>query len=119
MRPASAAIVAPAASRRGPAIGPAPASRSDLRSAIGSRRWGEDKTPRADCAAINLVWVSLVAGLLAATRGRASRDPITNKELIPISAATFAVSKAVARERIGAWMREPFVEESESQKPKG
>ncbi|MFL5841488.1 MAG: DUF1360 domain-containing protein [Thermoleophilaceae bacterium] len=79
----------------------------------------DPKTQPADYAAINLVWVSLVAGLLAATRGRASRDPITNKELIPISAATFAVAKAVARERIGTWMREPFVEESEGQKPKG
>jgi uncharacterized protein DUF1360 len=79
----------------------------------------DPKTQPADYAAINLVWVSLVAGLLAATRGRASRDPITNKELIPISAATFAVSKAVARERIGTWVREPFVDESEGQEPKG
>jgi hypothetical protein len=79
----------------------------------------EPKTQPSDYAAINLVWVSLVAGLLAATRGRASRDPITNTELIPISAATFAVSKAVARERIGTWVREPFVDESEGQQPKG
>jgi hypothetical protein len=73
----------------------------------------------ADYAAINLVWVSLVAGLLASTRGQASKDPITGKELIPIAAATFAVSKAVARERIGTWVREPFVDESAGQRPKG
>jgi hypothetical protein len=79
----------------------------------------EPKTQPADYAAINLVWVSLVAGLLAGTRGRASKDPISNRELIPISAATFAVSKAVARERIGTWVREPFVDETEGQRPKG
>jgi hypothetical protein len=73
----------------------------------------------SDYAAINLVWVSLVAGLLASTRGQASKDPITGKELIPIAAATFAVSKAVARERIGTWVREPFVDETAGQRPKG
>jgi hypothetical protein len=80
---------------------------------------GEPTTQPADYAAINLVWVSLVAGLLAATRGRAGRDPIANRELIPLSAATFAVSKAVARERIGTWVRDPFVDETEGQRPKG
>jgi uncharacterized protein DUF1360 len=81
---------------------------------------GEDRP--VDYAAINAVWVTLAAGLVAATRGRTSKDPITNKELIPLAAATFAVSKAVARERIGTWVREPFVEEQgtpERQRPKG
>lgn len=72
-----------------------------------------------DYAAINAVWISLAAALVAGTRGRASEDPITNRELIPLAAATFAVSKAVARERIGAWVREPFVEEEQDQRPKG
>ena len=72
-----------------------------------------------DYAAINAVWVSLVAALIAGTRGRNSKDPITNRELIPLAAATFSVSKAVARERIGTWVREPFVDETEGQKPKG
>ncbi len=71
-----------------------------------------------DYAAINAVWVVLVTALIANTRGRQSDDPITNKELIPLAAATFAVSKAVARERIGSWVREPFVEEHD-QEPKG
>ena len=80
-----------------------------------------EETRPVDYAAINAVWVSLVAALVAGTRGRASRDPITNRELVPLAAATFAVSKAVARERIGSWVREPFVEETEGeqQKPKG
>jgi hypothetical protein len=71
-----------------------------------------------DYAAINAVWVALAAALLTATRTRASDDPITNKELVPLAAATFAVSKAVARERIGSWVREPFVD-TEDQQPKG
>jgi hypothetical protein len=77
------------------------------------------ETRPVDYAAINAVWVTFAAALLAATRGRASKDPITTKELIPLSAATFAVSKAVARERIGTWVREPFVDETQGQRPKG
>jgi Protein of unknown function (DUF1360) len=72
-----------------------------------------------DYAAINAVWASLAAALVATTRKRAANDPITNKELIPLAAATFAVSKAVARERIGTWVREPFVDQTEGQQPKG
>ena len=78
----------------------------------------DGETRPVDYAAINAVWISLAAALVASTRGRASRDPITNAELIPLAAATFAVSKAVARERIGSWVREPFVEEGD-QRPKG
>ena len=72
-----------------------------------------------DYAALNAVWVSLAAALLVNTRKRQAKDPITNKELIPLAAATFALSKAVARERIGTWVREPFVDDTEGQRPKG
>jgi hypothetical protein len=72
-----------------------------------------------DYAALNAVWVSLAAALLVNTRKRQAKDPITNRELIPLAAATFALSKAVARERIGTWVREPFVDETEGQQPKG
>src|SRR3954464_14821748 len=86
----------------------------------GTNRGMDEETRSVDYAAINAVWVSLAAALVASSRRRASRDPITNKELIPLAAATFAVSKAVARERIGTWVREPFVdEEDHHQKPKG
>jgi hypothetical protein len=72
-----------------------------------------------DYAAINAVWVSLATALLVGARGRSAKDPITTNELVPLAAATFAVSKAVARERIGTWVREPFVDETEGQRPKG
>ena len=77
----------------------------------------DGETRPVDYAAINAVWAVLAAALLAAARKRSAKDPITAKELIPLSAATFAVSKAVARERIGTWMREPFTEEG--QQPTG
>jgi hypothetical protein len=87
---------------------------------VGTNPVMDGETRPVDYAAINAVWISLAAALVAGTRGRASEDPITNKELIPLAAATFAVSKAVARERIGTWVREPFVEEdAERPKPKG
>jgi Protein of unknown function (DUF1360) len=82
-------------------------------------RESEAATRPVDYAALNAVWISLAAGLVAAGRGRAARDPIRSRELIPLSAATFALSKAVARERIGTWVREPFVDETEGQRPKG
>ena len=72
-----------------------------------------------DYAALNAVWLALAGGLVAVTRGRASRDPIETRELIPLSAATFALSKAVARERIGTWVREPFVEDQDGDEPRG
>jgi hypothetical protein len=84
-------------------------------------KFGMDAETRpVDYAAINAVWLSLAAALIAGSRGRASKDPIATNELIPLGAATFAVSKAVARERIGTWVREPFVDETpEKQQPKG
>jgi len=68
-------------------------------------------TDPADYAAINAVYAALLAGLVYATRGRSGEDPITTRELIPLSAATFALAKVVAREKVGTWVREPFVEE--------
>jgi hypothetical protein len=82
-------------------------------------RGRDDRTDPADYAAINAVYVVLLSGVLAATRGRASKDPIRNSELIPLGAATFALSKAVARERIGTWVRDPFVDEEHDREPQG
>jgi hypothetical protein len=79
----------------------------------------ESEPHPVDYAAINAVWAVAAAALVATSRKRAAADPITTRELVPLGAATFAVSKAVARERIGSWVREPFVEEDEAQTPKG
>ncbi|GAC1316854.1 MAG: hypothetical protein NVSMB25_03380 [Thermoleophilaceae bacterium] len=74
-----------------------------------------------DYAKLNVVYGSLVVGVVLATRERAGRaEPILGRELLPIAAATFALSKVVAREKIGTWVREPFVEQdAEGGHPRG
>jgi hypothetical protein len=75
-----------------------------------------------DYAKLNAVYAALAAGLLVATRNRpGAREPIPARELVPLGAATFALSKVIAREKIGTWMREPFVDQTEGQprRPRG
>jgi hypothetical protein len=73
-----------------------------------------------DYAAINAVYGVLLTALVLTTRERAREDPITGRELLPIGAATFALSKVIAREAIGSWVREPFVEDPKgAKKPRG
>ena len=76
----------------------------------GERRRDEPLTEWSDYAAINLVYGALFAGVIYATRERAREEPIAVHELVPLSAATFALAKLVAREKVGSWVREPFVE---------
>lgn len=78
----------------------------------------EELTEPVDYAAINGVYMSLLAGLAVAAR-RVDAEPIRGGELLPLGAATFALSKAIARERIGSWVREPFVDEQDGRKPRG
>jgi hypothetical protein len=81
---------------------------------------GEQPAEPVDYAAINAVYGALLTAVVLATRDRAREDPIAGRELIPIAAATFALSKVIAREKIGSWVREPFVEDpSGARKPRG
>jgi len=81
---------------------------------------GQRDTEPVDYAAINAVYGTLLAAIVLATRERGAKDdPISGAELIPLSAATFALSKVIAREKIGSWVREPFVDEEHDQKPRG
>jgi hypothetical protein len=75
----------------------------------------------AQYGAINAVYAGLFAGLLLATRGRdAQAESLVGAELLPLSAATFTISKIVAREKVGSWVREPFVEDPvEGKRPRG
>jgi hypothetical protein len=73
-----------------------------------------------DYAALNLAYGALLAAVVVGTRERAREDPIQTRELIPIAAATFALAKVVAREKIGTWVRDPFVEVSGGERrPRG
>jgi hypothetical protein len=80
----------------------------------------EGLTEPRDYAAINAVYGTLMTALVVTSRGRAREDPISGRELVPIAAATFALSKVIAREKIGSWMRDPFVDDpSGERRPRG
>jgi hypothetical protein len=80
----------------------------------------DSPTQPVDYAAINAVYGALMTTLVLTTRERAREEPISGRELIPIAAATFALSKVIAREKIGTWMREPFVDDpSGERRPRG
>ena len=89
------------------------------KSANGSR--ADAPTEPHDYAALNAVFAALLAGVVVAARERTSeREPLSAQDLAVTGAATFALSKVIARERIGTWVREPFVdEEGEGRKPRG
>ena len=75
----------------------------------------------AQYGAINAVYAALFAGVLVATRGRdADAERLGSADLLPLTAATFSISKIVAREKVGSWMREPFVDDPVGRKrPRG
>jgi hypothetical protein len=74
-------------------------------------------TEAADYAALSVAYGALLAGLARSSRGR---DPIPATELIPLSAATFALSKLVVHEKVETWLRQPFVEERpDGKRPRG
>ena len=77
-------------------------------------------TKPVDYAAINAVYGVLLTTMAVATRDRVRNDPITTRELVPLAAATFALAKVVAQEKVGVWVRAPFVELKEGEpKPRG
>jgi hypothetical protein len=74
-------------------------------------------TDPADYAALSIVYGSLLGALAVTSRGR---EPISSRELLPLSAATFALSKLIVREKAETWIRRPFVEEhAEDAHPRG
>jgi hypothetical protein len=64
-----------------------------------------------DYGALNLIYATGIAALVMQGRRRdASR--IESAELVPLGLAAFSLSKAIAREKIGTWIREPFADET-------
>jgi hypothetical protein len=77
----------------------------------------ETPTEPTDYAAISLVFGSLLAALVASSR---NREPIPRAELLPLSAATFSLSRLIVHDKAESWLREPFVaEEGDDKRPKG
>ena len=69
----------------------------------------------ADYGKLNAFYGVLLTGL--AVSAPRSPEPLRGAELVPLGAATFALSKVIAKEKVGTWMREPFVEESADGRP--
>ena len=80
----------------------------------------DDKPATAtDYAAVTAGWATLLGAVLVAARER-SDDPVRPAEAVPLGVAAFALSKLVAKEKVEAWMREPFVEQTaDGRRPKG
>jgi hypothetical protein len=63
-----------------------------------------------DYATLSAGWGAALGTLLVAARDK-GEEPVRPAEIIPLGVATFALSKLVAKEKVDAWVREPFVEE--------
>jgi len=70
-------------------------------------------------AAISATYGTLLGALAYATRRRAAATDV-ERDLVPLVAATFALSKLIAKEKVETWVRAPFVQEGvEGRPPKG
>ena len=77
----------------------------------------ETPTEASDYAAISFAFGALLAALAASGR---SREPIARADLLPLSAATFSLSRLIVHDKAETWLREPFVaEEGDRKRPKG
>jgi hypothetical protein len=80
-----------------------------------------DQTPvhSADYAALSAGWGALLGAVLVAARDKGN-EPVSTAEVLPIGLAAFALAKLVSKEKVDAWVREPFVEERpDGRRPKG
>jgi hypothetical protein len=74
---------------------------------------------RSDYAALSAGWGALLGALLLAARDKGD-EPVRPAEIVPLGVATFALAKLVSKEKVDAWVREPFVDERpEGREPKG
>ena len=71
----------------------------------------ETPTDPTHYATLSGVYASLLAGLVLAARRRRVPLRLDGPELAATGAATFALSKLVAHEKVETWLRVPFVEE--------
>ena len=80
----------------------------------------ETPTQRSDYALLSTTYMSLLGGLAYAHHRRGRGEQVAPAEIVPLAAATFALSKLVVHEKVETWMRAPFVEEHpDGRRPKG
>jgi hypothetical protein len=78
-----------------------------------------DPTSASDYATLSAGWGALLGALLVAARDK-GEEPVQAREVASLGLATFALSKLIAKEKVDAWVREPFVEEhAGGREPKG
>src|SRR3954449_6205646 len=79
---------------------------------------GKPVGPR-DYAALSAGWTSMLGALLVAARDR-GEDPVPPMEVVPLGLATFALTKLVAKDKVAAEIREPFVKQPlHGRRPRG
>jgi hypothetical protein len=79
-------------------------------------------TKPVDYAVLSGVYGGLLGALaLAARKGRCAGEPVTGTDVAVTGAATFALAKLLAHEKVESWLRTPFVEETPGgeTRPKG
>ncbi len=83
-------------------------------------RQGENGVAPIDYGKLNAVYGAVLAAVVLAAR-RPSAESVRAPELLPLGAATFALSKVITKEKVGSFVREPFVEESaeNGRRPRG
>jgi hypothetical protein len=80
----------------------------------------ETPTARSDYALLSTTYAGLLATLAGSAARRGKAVDLEPRELLPLSAATFALSKLLVHEKVETWVRAPFVEEDPSgRRPKG
>jgi uncharacterized protein DUF1360 len=89
----------------------APIHTQPARDGIENRASREPGARPVDYGALNILYATGV-GILVLQRRRDGADRIDTAELLPLGLAAFSLSKAIAREKIGTWIREPFVDET-------
>jgi hypothetical protein len=79
----------------------------------------QDPTRARDYAALSAGYGALLGALLLASRDK-GEEPVRPEEVLSLGVATFALAKLVTKEKVDAWVREPFVDEHDGvSEPKG
>lgn len=74
-------------------------------------------TEPIDYALLSATYGGLLTALAFAARSEET-EPISGRELLPLGAATFALTRTLVDEKVETWIRRPFVDEEEG-RPKG
>src|SRR3712207_131006 len=77
----------------------------------------ETPTEPVDYAAISAAYGALLGTIVLAARDRGD-EPVKVAEFVPLGIAAFALTKALSREKVESWVRQPFLDEEE-RRPKG